>query len=260
MLEGLDPAGLEDGSKDERDVPEEYRQLMGFSDGPDGGSSARMLKSFLDIFFEDIPTVYHNARASRYSRPAAGYIAGGTAAATLTGVRGVSDAFSRHDAVDGHRQSPSERILDGASGTVQLVATGVAVSSPIRARIATGTAGIAAASSNAPTIGDIVASQSATVSDDALVNFGQTARSTVNPPTGRSYWFRYGDIKHLTPRQIQTVVGDLAHAGESDGFRFMRVAKESTGFVKRPPANGASIPEYISDNPTDVASSVPVVD
>ena len=51
------------------------------------------------------------------------YVTGGTTIATEVGVRGVSDAFSPHDAVDAHLQSAWERTFDGVTGSVQLVTT-----------------------------------------------------------------------------------------------------------------------------------------
>jgi len=43
---------------------------------------------------------------------------------SLVGVTQVSDAFSQHDAVDGHEQTTSERVFKGISGTVQLATVG----------------------------------------------------------------------------------------------------------------------------------------
>jgi RHS repeat-associated protein len=56
-----------------------------------------------------------------------GYVVGGTMIADMVGVRGVSDACSDHDAVDGHLQGLKERILDGVLGSVQLVGTATGV-------------------------------------------------------------------------------------------------------------------------------------
>jgi hypothetical protein len=43
--------------------------------------------------------------------------------ASFVGVRQVSDAFSKHDAVDAHVQSTTERVVKGAGGSLQLVVT-----------------------------------------------------------------------------------------------------------------------------------------
>jgi hypothetical protein len=48
----------------------------------------------------------------------------GTTIGTFVGVRGASDAFSRHDAVDAHRQSNAERAFDGVFGVLQLTGAG----------------------------------------------------------------------------------------------------------------------------------------
>jgi Pretoxin HINT domain len=57
------------------------------------------------------------------------YVAGGTGAASFVGVRHVSDAFSKHDAVDGHVQSTQERVVKGIGGGVQLVTTATGLNS-----------------------------------------------------------------------------------------------------------------------------------
>ena len=53
------------------------------------------------------------------------YVSVGTPVATIVGVRGISDAFSQHDAVDGHVQSTTERVTDGVIGTASLALTAV---------------------------------------------------------------------------------------------------------------------------------------
>ena len=40
-----------------------------------------------------------------------------------TRVRGISDAGSRHDTIDGHDQSMGARVMDGTLATVQLAGT-----------------------------------------------------------------------------------------------------------------------------------------
>jgi len=53
------------------------------------------------------------------------YTTAGTTVASLVGVTQVSDAFSQHDAVDGHEQTTAERVFKGITGTVQLATVGV---------------------------------------------------------------------------------------------------------------------------------------
>jgi hypothetical protein len=96
----------------------------------------------------------------------------------------------------------------------------------------------------------------AKISDTAMVNFGSIARAVVHPPGGRSYWFKWRDVKHLTPRQLQTVIGDMASAGLDEGMKFIRVASPTTIFIKRPPSNGAGITEYISDIAVEILSNI----
>ncbi|MDA9934358.1 hypothetical protein N9B88_01185 [Rubripirellula sp.] len=65
------------------------------------------------------------------------YVVGGTIIADVTGVRGISDACSPHDAIDGHEQSVGERVMDGTLGTAQLAGTVWGISRGIG--VATGT-------------------------------------------------------------------------------------------------------------------------
>jgi RHS repeat-associated protein len=104
-----------------------------------------------------------------------------------------------------------------------------------------------------------IAELAPSVADDVFVNFGKTARSTVEPPTGTSYWFRFGDIKHLTPTQVEGVIGPLASAGEVGGAKVMRVAAATAQFKAVPkPTNVAGIAEYTVDKAVEVAESVVV--
>jgi len=116
------------------------------------------------------------------------------------------------------------------------------------------------------TIAQRVAAAGVQIADDALVNFGSTARGSVNPAvspmgTTRSYWFQYGEIKHLTLQQVQAVIGDLASAGQPGGANVLRVGGlPRSQFTPRPPSNMAGIPEFIVDKPVPVDVSVPVGD
>ncbi len=110
-------------------------------------------------------------------------------------------------------------------------------------------------------VGDRVAAANAAIPDDALVNFGSVARPTVAPSTGpRSYWFRYGDIKHMTPKVVQAVIGDLASAGKPGGAAVMRVSKPpSSHFTPKPPTSKFfDVPEYTIDSPVPVSTNVPI--
>jgi RHS repeat-associated protein len=72
---------------------------------------------------QDLITVYVNTEHLSWWQRA--YVVGAIPFANMTGVRGVSDACSRHDAIDAHRQSGLERGIDGVTGGIQLVGTGL---------------------------------------------------------------------------------------------------------------------------------------
>lgn len=70
---------------------------------------------------KDAKIVWRNT--SHMNTPQRVYVTGGLVVANEVGVRGISDAFSRNDAVDAHEQSVLERTTDGVFGSIQLVST-----------------------------------------------------------------------------------------------------------------------------------------
>ena|SRR5579872_3633177 len=101
------------------------------------------------------------------------------------------------------------------------------------------------------------------IGDDELVNFGSVARQTVDPSQKYgfqvdSYWFRYGDIKHLRLSQVVLAIGSgTAFAGLQGGAQVMRVSSiPSSQFTKIPPTSGTGINEYIIFYPVPVRLNV----
>jgi hypothetical protein len=86
----------------------------------------------------EVGQVYRNSLAAGHGVAGSAYNAIGTGAATLVGVRGASDLFSRHDAVDAHVQSMFERGVDGLFGTVQLASLGLSGAGALRLPAAAG--------------------------------------------------------------------------------------------------------------------------
>ena len=80
-------------------------------------------------------TVWANTGTDDYSLAGRIYVTAGTTVGSLVGVTQVSDAFSQHDAVDGHEQSATERVFKGISGTVQLVTIGVGVAGKVTSSV-----------------------------------------------------------------------------------------------------------------------------
>jgi hypothetical protein len=60
------------------------------------------------------------------------------------------------------------------------------------------------------------------IGDDTMVHLSRAPVSElaegvkVSQGTGKSYWFRWGDVKHLTVTQLRSLVGDLAQSGLND--------------------------------------------
>ena len=87
------------------------------------------------------------------------------------------------------------------------------------------------------------------------------AKRAIDPPTGRrSYWFRYGDIKHLTLVQLQVAgIGQMAGAGHLGGADVMRVSRlDVSRFTRRDPTNSAGLGEYAIDTSVPIKMSVSV--
>ena len=83
------------------------------------------------------------------------------------------------------------------------------------------------------------------LADDALVHFGPSSYGTIKPNYGKSFWFRYGDIKHLTAKQIEGVIGP-AKSGTSGAAKVMHVlTKIPKSAEKVFGGKVGEIPEYI---------------
>ncbi len=109
-----------------------------------------------------------------------------------------------------------------------------------------------------------------TIGDEELVNFGSMPRSVVDPSLGiagplspQSYWFKFGQIKHLTLAQVQFQIGQIAMAGLPGGANWLRVSGlPERQFTATPPTQliPAAADEYISYAPVPVKLSASVAD
>jgi hypothetical protein len=88
---------------------------------PVGDNTTGFGSGFTDWIIGDARQVYENTEGMSPAWRA--YVVGGFWLANATGVRQLSDAFSTHDAADGHVQSWGERVSDGAFGAIGLAGT-----------------------------------------------------------------------------------------------------------------------------------------
>ncbi len=109
-----------------------------------------------------------------------------------------------------------------------------------------------AAARGIPTIGEIAPS----LSDDVLINLGSQTRDVVAPGIGRSYWFRFGDIRHLSPDQVRTLIGQMASAGTKEGSKVIRVAPSAVKGTRVPCTEGYF--EYVIEGPVDIIQNIPI--
>jgi hypothetical protein len=103
------------------------------------------------------------------------------------------------------------------------------------------------------------------VGDDDLVNFGSMARQLVDPSQKygfqvNSFWFKFGDIKHLRLAQVILAIGPgTAFAGLPGGVQFMRLsALPMSHFTQTPPTSGTGIYEYTIDIPVPIRQNIKV--
>lgn len=89
--------------------------------GPVTSPSTGFGTGLLDWFIGDARKVYENTEGM--SPVWRAYTVGGFWLADFVGIRGLSDAFSTHDAADGHVQSWQERMSDGVFGGLSLAGT-----------------------------------------------------------------------------------------------------------------------------------------
>jgi hypothetical protein len=90
------------------------------------------------------------------------------------------------------------------------------------------------------------------IADDALVHLAPAAHSVVTPgAAGKIFTFRFGDIKHLTPIQVETIIGQLASAGQPGGAKILHVLDESLNNATK--VDGpAGFFEYVLTKPSSV--------
>jgi hypothetical protein len=102
------------------------------TDGPTNplpGPSRTWGEFLYEVYIADSVTVYGNTSSMAPGERA--YTVLGFFIANLVGVRGVSDAFSAHDAADAHEQSGAERASDGVFGAIGLVCTALPFTKPV---------------------------------------------------------------------------------------------------------------------------------
>lgn len=99
---------------------------------------------------------------------------------------------------------------------------------------------------------------SVAIPDNALVHVSPVVRAVIVPNQGKSFWFRYGDIKGLTPAQLEALIGDMAGSGQPGGARFLHVMppEAAAQATQRPYVLGYS--EYTIPTPVTPQSVVPI--
>jgi hypothetical protein len=114
------------------------------------------------------------------------------------------------------------------------------------------------------TIAQQVAAAGETVGDDAAVNFGSQPRAVVDPGQRPglltlSYWFRYGDIQHLTLDQVRGAIDAGASSYPPGVIKCMRVSNlPLVDFIHCPPTSLSGIEEYQALQPVPIRQNIPV--
>lgn len=90
------------------------------------------------------------------------------------------------------------------------------------------------------------------------MHFSHNAYGSINTTlSGRSYWFKYADIKHMTPEQIRHAIGQLAQSGEVGGTKVMHVYTGNASIVKPYGiSSGFQVQEYVIKETVSVTNIV----
>ena len=191
----------------------------------------RTLGEFLyDAFVADTVTVYGNTSSMEPGERT--YTVLGFFIGNLVGVRGVSDAFSTHDAADAHEQSGSERTSDGVFGAIGLVCTALPFAKPAvsaaegaLAKLARSappkTAGAAAGAGPVAGSADEIAAVVGTVADDGVGVAG--SRAVVGAPTssGLANVTRLSANELETGKRLEAVLGRVLRESPHEGAEYI---------------------------------------
>jgi RHS repeat-associated protein len=182
---------------------------------------------------------------------AAGATAGAYGGAIWGGITGLISAATADTAkealVDGAKSGGIGGAFGGAGKAYQAVKV---LNAAKAAKAAAAVEATAAAASTTPLIQNL-----SHIADDALVHFGPTGQSVVKPAGGKIYAFKFGDIKHLTPKQIETLIGSAAQGGRPGGAKVLHVLDEALGTATKVPST-AGFSEYTLENATKVLEKI----
>ena len=155
-------------------------------------------------------------------------------------------------AVDGAKTLLSkETLTDPGAFNERVTVPAVSAAVATRAGVAVGNrlAGANGKSPTGPTARTLATTpldeQVSGIADDAFVHFGPEELKTVKPGAGgETFLFQYGDIKHLTPRKVETVIGPGAAGGVKGGAKFIHVVDDATVKPQRIGSN-PDFPEHV---------------
>ena len=203
------------------------------ADGPGNpppGPSRTWCEFLYEVYLADSVTVYGNTSSMEPGERT--YTVLGFFIGNLVGVRGVSDAFSTHDAADAHEQSGAERTSDGVFGAIGLVCTALPFAKPAvsaaegaLAKLARSappkTAGAAAGAGPVAGSADEIAAVVGTVADDGVGVAG--SRAVVGAPTssGLANVTRLSANELETGKRLEAVLGRVLRESPHEGAEYI---------------------------------------
>jgi hypothetical protein len=138
------------------------------------------------------------------------------------------------------------RLSRGAGGQTAAALTGV-VASRMSGRGWTGRGGqrvLLLVREASPKANIPLGNQITSIPDDALVTLSGRSHAIINGnPT--SFWFRWGDIKNLTPKQYEWVAGRYP-------LKYLHFTKKTSAFSETPNANALGVTEYETASPVQI--------
>lgn len=98
------------------------------------------------------------------------------------------------------------------------------------------------------------------VVDDAFVHFGPAKFDVIKPGAGGTYFsaFRYGDIKGMTPGEVEGLIGNMARSGQKGSAKVMHVVDDAAKADEFGTVPGTKVPEFTIEGEQKAAAAFEV--
>jgi hypothetical protein len=91
------------------------------------------------------------------------------------------------------------------------------------------------------------------IADETFVHFAPEVHNPVHIPDDKTFWFKYVDVKNMTPTQVRGVIGPETSGGSINGTRFIHISVKPEGnFRWYGSSEGSFKVEYTNEKPVHV--------